>query len=114
MERLLGTLEAEVMEALWQRGESTAPEVRAALGDRVALNTVTTVLSRLARKGLVQRRGQRRMYGFRPRLSRDDFIAAVARELASGMVRDFGDAAAVAFVEAAREDGTGGHLRERA
>lgn len=109
MERLLGALEAEIMQVLWQRGESTAPEVRAALGNRVALNTVATVLSRLAAKDLVERRGQRRPYRFRPLFGRDEFVAAVARELVAGMVEDFGDAAAVAFIEAALSDRDGGY-----
>lgn len=90
------------MEALWADGERTAPEVYAALGQRVMLNTVMTVLVRLTDKGLVVRTGTRRNYRFRPAVSRAKFVAAVTRQLAQGMVEDFGDLAAVAFTEAAR------------
>lgn len=87
------------MEALWAGGEHTAPEVCAALGQRVMLNTVMTVLVRLTDKGLVVRTGTRRNYRFRPAVSRATFVAAVTRQLAQGMVEDFGDLAAVAFTE---------------
>ena len=102
MQRLLGALETDIMEALWSGAERTTPEVYAALGQRVMLNTVTTVLKRLTDKGLVTRTGTRRSYRFRPAVTRDEFVAAVTRQLAEGMVQDFGDLAAVAFTEAAR------------
>lgn len=100
MQRLLGALEADLMEALWAGAERTAPEVYAALGQRVTLNTVMTVLMRLTDKGLVARTGTRRNYRFRSAVSRAEFVAEVTRQLAQGMVQDFGDLAAVAFSEA--------------
>lgn len=102
MRRLLGSLEAEIMEALWVGGERTGPELRAALGQRVALNTVQTVLTRLTERGLVARTGTRRNYRFRAAVSQEEFIAAASRELAEGLVTDFGNLAAVAFTEVVR------------
>lgn len=102
MRRLLGSLEAAIMEVLWQSGERTGPELHAAMGRRVALNTVQTVLTRLTDKGLVARTGTRRNYRFRAAVSRAEFVASVTRELAQGMVADFGSLAAVAFTEVVR------------
>jgi predicted transcriptional regulator len=53
MEIVLFDRELEVMEVLWGRGSSTVSEVRDALGDEMAYNTVLTVLRRLEDKGYV-------------------------------------------------------------
>ena len=53
MEIVLYERELEVMQVLWERGPSTAREVRAALTDEMAYNTVLTVLRRLEDKGYV-------------------------------------------------------------
>jgi predicted transcriptional regulator len=51
MEIVLYDRELEVMQVLWDRGPSTVAEVRGALGDEMAYNTVLTVLRRLEEKG---------------------------------------------------------------
>jgi predicted transcriptional regulator len=51
MEIVLYDRELEVMQVLWDRGPSTVAEVRGALGDEMAYNTVLTVLRRLEGKG---------------------------------------------------------------
>ena len=53
MEIVLYERELEVMQVLWERGPSTAREVREALTDEMAYNTVLTVLRRLQDKGHV-------------------------------------------------------------
>jgi predicted transcriptional regulator len=52
-----GSLEAEVMAALWTHaGPMTATDVQNALGGDLAYNTVQTILIRLHEKGQVERR----------------------------------------------------------
>ena len=51
MEIVLYDRELEVMQVLWDRGPSTVAEVRGALEDEMAYNTVLTVLRRLEEKG---------------------------------------------------------------
>lgn len=67
LQRVLGGLEAAVMEVLWKHGPQTIAEVqKALLPQRLAFNTVMTVLSRLVAKGLVTRcqpGGRRSVYG---------------------------------------------------
>jgi predicted transcriptional regulator len=54
--RSAGELEAEVLGALWTAGRPLAPaEVHAELGPELAYSTVTTILHRLYRKGVVTR-----------------------------------------------------------
>jgi predicted transcriptional regulator len=53
VEIVLFERELEVMEVLWGRGSSTVSEVRDALSDAMAYNTVLTVLRRLEDKGYV-------------------------------------------------------------
>ena len=101
MRRLFGPLEADVMEVLWRECPVSAPQVRAALPEAAALNTVVTVLGRLTAKGVLLRSGTRRHYRYAPTVGRDDFVAGVARRLVAGMVGDFGDVAAAAFAQAA-------------
>lgn len=63
----LTELQLEIMSVLWERGEATAVEVREALRpDRdLAQTTVSTLLSRLEKRGLVAHRTEGRQYVYR-------------------------------------------------
>lgn len=55
--RARGSLQAQVMAALWQHpGPVAVAEVRDAVDDRLSYNAVHTILTRLCQKGLVERR----------------------------------------------------------
>ena len=76
--RAPGTLEAEVMALLWERGEPlTATEVHAALGDGLAYNTVQTILIRLYEKKTVERHKAGRGHAYWP--VQDAATAAASR-----------------------------------
>lgn len=63
------------MSALWTNGRATVAEVRQALenrGRKLAYTTVLTVMDRLARKGVVERRKDGRAGVYIPRVSRDE------------------------------------------
>lgn len=107
LQRVLGGLEAAVMEVLWEHGPLTIVEVQnALLPQRLAFNTVMTVLTRLASKGLVTRRqGRGRRSLYEAALSREAFVERLTRDVTVGLVRDFGDYAVAQFVAALeRED----------
>ncbi len=101
--RLFGTLEARILEVLWERGPSTAREVHQALGRDRSYKTVLTVLNRLVEKGVLRRRRRERAYVYLPRESREELLARVTRSVTRGLVEDFGDLAVVHFVQALRE-----------
>jgi BlaI family penicillinase repressor len=79
----LGTLEREVLDAVWRLGPATVHNVRAALDDRVAYTTVMTVLDRLYRKGVLDRQREGRAYVYSAAASPDQLQSEVALGLLS-------------------------------
>ncbi len=79
----IGELEGAVMRALWTLGEATVREVQDALGDErsLAYTTVMTVLSRLADKGLLDRRKEGRAYVYSPASSQEKVAGSLLRSL---------------------------------
>jgi predicted transcriptional regulator len=67
----LAPLELDCMNMLWPMGEGTVREIRDALASRRprAYTTIMTIMDRLARKGVVERRKTGRAYTYRPNLS---------------------------------------------
>ena len=95
----LAPLELECMNTLWPIGEGTVREIRDLLAPRRprAYTTIMTIMDRLARKGVVERRKSGRAYVYRANLSADE-----ARRQALGQVVEnfFGGSSedAVAFL----------------
>jgi len=108
---LLGPLETEVMELVWRRGPATVRDVIDGLGPKkdLAYTTVMTVLVRLHAKGLLDRERVGRTYVYRAAHSREEHRARISRDLARGLVSEFGDAALAAF--SAELDGVDGEHR---
>jgi len=67
----LAPLELDCMNTLWPLGEATVREIRDRLAERRAraYTTIMTIMDRLARKGIVERRKSGRKYVYRARLS---------------------------------------------
>lgn len=63
--------ELDIMGALWARGPSTVAEVRAALEDDLAYNTVLTMLKVMEGKGYVSRRPEGRAHRYAAEVERD-------------------------------------------
>jgi predicted transcriptional regulator len=101
--RVLGDLEAPIMEATWQLGTSTIKEIHAALGPGSHYKTVLTVANRLVEKGLLVREEPvgDRAFRYRATETRDAFLARVSLGVASGLVDAFGRPALAHFVQAA-------------
>ena len=57
LRRVLGDLEADVMEVLWRRGEASIREVWEELKRRrsITFNSIMTIMNRLVAKGLLRR-----------------------------------------------------------
>ncbi|MDA0799411.1 MAG: BlaI/MecI/CopY family transcriptional regulator [Chloroflexi bacterium] len=89
--RGLGALEAQLMEALWvSESPLTVQEVVDALGPGHNYKTVMTVLNRLVEKELLGRELDGRAYRYHPRMSRLEFLRAVADELVHGYLEAYG------------------------
>jgi BlaI family penicillinase repressor len=70
----LAPLELDCMNTLWPLGEATVREIRDRLAERRAraYTTIMTIMDRLARKGIVERRKSGRKYVYRARLSAEE------------------------------------------
>lgn len=103
IDRVLGPLEAEVMQVMWSaEAPVSVGEVLGRLNDDrsrpLAYTTVMTVMARLAEKEILRR--HRDGKGFRYEAAVPDAAAIAVR----GLVRDFGDAAVAGFVDEVRAD----------
>lgn len=100
--RVLGELEAKIMEAVWALGAPTGKEIRDALGPDAHYKTVLTVANRLVEKGLLVREATGgRAFRYRATESREMFLDRVAASVANGLVADFGQHGLSQLVRAA-------------
>jgi predicted transcriptional regulator len=99
----LAPLESEVMEAVWRAGASISVRhvldaLNARRSEPLAYTTVMTVMNRLVAKSVLTRHGERRRYVY-------DATATDAAGIAvQDVIRTYGDAAVVHFVDEARAD----------
>lgn len=89
------------MEEVWDRGETTVRAVLEALNARAdktrAYTTIMTIMSRLDRKGLLDRRREGKTDIYVPALSREEYQEARARTEVGTLVDEYGDLALVHF-----------------
>ncbi|OLZ73595.1 CopY family transcriptional regulator [Streptomyces sp. IMTB 2501] len=87
--RPAGELEASVMAALWAAAAPQTPgQVQRSLGADLARTTVTTILTRLHDKGVVERHRQGRGYAYLPVRDVRDAHGLTARRMHSELDRD--------------------------
>jgi predicted transcriptional regulator len=93
----LHELESEVMEELWSQQEATVRTVMERLNERSgrerAYTTYMTIMARLHKKGVLDRRREGKTDIYAPRLSRDEFIGSRAKAEVEGLVAQYGDVA---------------------
>lgn len=100
--RVLGPLEARIMEVVWDGGTPTVREIVAALGPTLHYKTVLTVANRLVDKGLLVRQpSDDRAFCYTATESRQSFLDRVSSTVATGLLGEFGPRALAQFVEAA-------------
>ncbi len=113
IETLLGPLEQDVMEAVWQLGESTVRDVHGLLAaDRtIAYTTVMTTMTRLATKGLLQRDTAGLAHRYRPAVSRDRYATATVTDVLTWLLDRYPEPAAAYLAEVV-DDVDGVNLEE--
>ena len=100
--RVLGELEARIMEAVWRLGAPTINDIMDTLDPAPHYKTVLTVANRLVQKGLLTREPtDDRALAFRATEPREAFVQRISASVASGLVGDFGHHALAQFVRAA-------------
>ncbi|MBI4491653.1 MAG: BlaI/MecI/CopY family transcriptional regulator [Chloroflexi bacterium] len=104
LDKLLGELEREIMEIMWDRGQGSVRDVLETLNasrpeaQRLAYTTVMTVMARLAEKGLLRRARVGKAHAYEAAESREAFLARASQEIARQLVEDFGEVAIAGFL----------------
>jgi len=86
----LSDLQLAIMRVLWDKGEASAAQVRQALerSRKLAITTVSTLLVRLEKKGVVSHRSEGRTFVYKPRVTelemRRRTMSSVIRNLFRG------------------------------
>ncbi len=83
----LSLAQREIMEIVWQLGEASVSDVRAALPDdrKPARNTVRTLLERMEQKGWLKHREQKRKYIYYPARPRDVSVGHKVVDVINGV-----------------------------
>ncbi len=100
--KVLGELESEVMEVIWQSPNSVSVrDITEILQKKrkIAYTTVMTIMNRLVDKGLLNRKQDGRAYLYKGAVSKDKFLTRISRQIIKNFVASFGDAAVAHFVE---------------
>lgn len=89
------------MQEAWRQGPTTVRAVMVALnqgGEKArAYTTYMTIMARLHRKGLLDRRRDGKTDVYTPRLSKEEYLQARAQSEVSALVSEYGDVALVHF-----------------
>ena len=103
--QIMGDLEAEIMECVWDLGSASVKDVHECLLERreIAYTTVMTVMSRLAAKGLLVSRQVGRAYVYEAAAGREEFCAGIVRDFMSGVLADANRAVLAQFVDSVTE-----------
>lgn len=85
----LTELHLDIMRVLWERGTATVADVHRALDARgLAQATISTLLRRLEKKGVITHDTIGREYAYRPLLSMDDAKRALVADMSKRMLPD--------------------------
>lgn len=94
--KVLGDLEAEIMESIWSRAEPAGTTVREVFEQlyarrRIAYTTVMTTMARLARKQLLRVQKQDQAYLYYPNFTEGEFISRFVARILDDLLVSFGD-----------------------
>lgn len=83
----LGELQLAILRVLWKKKEASAAEVHSAVGGRrdIAITTVSTILTRLERRGIVSHRTVGRTFVYRPTITEKAVRGSMLRSLVNSV-----------------------------
>ena len=92
--KVLGDLEAEIMELIWSRPGSEGTTVRDVFEvlyerRRLAYTTVMSTMTRLAKKGLLRAKKSDQAYIYYPTLTQDEFISRFVGRILDDLLVNF-------------------------
>jgi predicted transcriptional regulator len=84
----LGSLESQLMERIWARGEISVRDLHAELAPRLAYTTIMTTLDRLFKKGMLDRRKVGKAFYYKARLSEKEYHEQLTEHLFGMVLHD--------------------------
>ena len=98
---VLGPLETEIMEVVWELGEVTVRDVHTKLEAKreIAYTTVMTTLGRLTDKGLLRRVEDQPAHRYSALVSREEYASSTVKSVVDWLVQHFPDPAVAYFVD---------------
>lgn len=87
LNQVLGALEKDIMEALWEHGESSVKDIMDAFphDKDISYSTVITVTNRMSNKGLLKKKKVGKAYYYKPAYDREQFYALVSKKVVEGV-----------------------------
>jgi predicted transcriptional regulator len=103
---VLGPLESDIMDVVWDLGEVTVRDVHRVLrGKRqIAYTTVMTTLGRLTDKGLLRRAEEQPAHRYFPMVTREDYARSTVKSVVDWLVSHFPDPAVAYLVDRVEEE----------
>jgi len=91
--KILGELESEIMEIVWQQKISTVREICNHLSQirkkALSFNTIMTIMNRLGGKGLLEKRRGENCYEYEPKLTKREFLDDVSDDVIKDLMKNF-------------------------
>lgn len=100
--KVLGELESEVMEIIWQSSNPVSVRDVTKILQRkrkIAYTTVMTIMGRLSGKGLLKCITSGRAYIYKSAYSKDRFLTKISRQIIKTLQAHFGEAAIAHFAQ---------------
>lgn len=101
LETLLGPLEQDVMDVVWQLGDATVRDVHDVLAGRrkIAYTTVMTTMTRLAAKGLLVRDTSGLAHRYRAVVTRDSYARSTMSNVLAWLLERYPEPSAAYLAE---------------
>jgi predicted transcriptional regulator len=98
---VLGPLETEIMEVVWDLGEVTVRDVHDRLRQKrdIAYTTVMTTLGRLTDKRLLRREEGQPAHHYIPLVSREEYARSTVKSVVDWLIGHFPDPAVAYFLD---------------
>jgi len=95
LEKFWGRLEIDVMEIIWANGPMTVKRALYFLNKSrtYAYTTVMTVMNRLVKKAILDRKKEGHSFIYSPSLSKKEFIQLATQKVIAGLLTDFKEVA---------------------
>lgn len=91
--KVLGPLETDIMQLVWLDQTTTVKKIHRALqaNREIAYTTVMTTMTRLAEKGVLNRRREGLAYVYMPAITRAEFERVMVQRVLDGLMDDYRD-----------------------